>query len=320
MLFSFTAAACGSGGEAFAFLKAGSAARPAAMGGAYAAVADDAAGILYNPAGLVRLEALEIQADMYVMSFDRTLYFTAIAKPFTIGEAVYSTALSWHRYSPGKIERRSTSSPMPDSYIEEAASLVTATLGTALSESLYTGANIKFFFHNIGAFSGFGLGFDAGAMLKLNRGFYAAFCIRDIATDISWQSANYTERVPQQISAGLSNLFEGAFGFEGFSALLSGEIYYNSLGFFRFKAGAELSRDKTFFLRAGFDGVPAAGAGIRLKASNVFSFTIDYAFVPDTIITGHFNHRVSLKADYVFPHFGVESAEKEGVKMRPEPW
>lgn len=318
-LFCPAAAACASGGEAFAFLKAGPAARPAAMGGAYVAVADDVAGAFYNPAGLVLLETLEMQADMYVMSFDRTLYFMGIARPFAIGEVVYSTALSWQRYSPGAIEKRITSSPEPDSRIEEQASLIAATLGTALSESLYVGANVKLLFHNIGAASGFGLGFDAGAMLKLNRGFYAAFCVKDIATDISWRAQNHTERVPQKLAAGISNITENAFGFEGFSVLVAGEIYYNSFGFFRVKAGTELSRDGTFFLRAGFDGVPTAGAGIRMKASNVFSFNIDYAFVPDTIINGEFNHRVSLKAGYVFPHFGVESAG-EGVKMRREAW
>lgn len=290
------------------------------MGGAYAAVADDAAGCLYNPAGIVLLEALEIQADFYVMSFDRTASFTAIAKPFTIGEAVYSTAVSWYRYSPGKIEKRVTSSPSPSGYIEESSNLISATLATALSESLYAGANIKVFIHAIDTYSGIGLGFDAGAMLKLNRGFYAAFTIKDIATDISWQSSNYTERVPQQLCAGLSHKFEDAFGFAGFGVLLAGEADYNSFGFFKLKAGAELSRDNSFFLRAGYDGMPNIGAGVRLKVSNIFSFNVDYAFVPDSVITGEFNHRLSLKADYVFPHFGVERNNEDGIKKREEAW
>lgn len=308
------------GGEPFAFLKAGQAARPSAMGGAYAAVADDAAGCLYNPAGIVMLEALEIQADFFVMSFDRTASFTGIAKPFTIGEVVYSTAVSWYRYSPGKIEKRVTSSPLPSGYMEENSNLIAATLATALSGSLYAGANIKVFFHNIDTKTGIGLGFDAGAMLKLNKGFYAAFTIKDIATDISWQDSNYTERVPQQLCAGLSHKFEDAFGFSGFGVLLTGEADYNSFGFFKLKAGAELSRDNSLFLRAGYDGMPAMGAGFKLKVSNVFSVNVDYAFVPDAIIAGEFNHRVSLKADYVFPHFGVEKNDFDGIKKREEAW
>ena len=314
------ACSAASGGEPFAFLKAGQAARPSAMGGVYTAVADDASGCIYNPAGLVLLEALEIQADFYLMSFDRTASFIGIAKPFTIGESVYSTAVSWYRYSPGRIEKRTTSSPKPSGYMEETSNLLAVTLATAFSDSLYAGGSIKVFFHNIDTYSGIGLGFDAGAMLRLNKGFYAAFAVRDIATDISWQSANYTERVPQQLNAGLSHYFGDAFGFAGFGILLSGDINYNSFGFFRLKAGAELSRDRALFLRAGFDGQPSIGAGARLKVSNVFSFNIDYAFVPDTILPGEFNHRVSLKADYVFPHFGVESAKDDGVKKREEAW
>src|SRR6185436_13854208 len=44
------------------FLKLGSSARPAALGEAYVAVADDAGGTAYNPAGLLDMNCSELQA------------------------------------------------------------------------------------------------------------------------------------------------------------------------------------------------------------------------------------------------------------------
>lgn len=56
------------GATAFDFLTMDAAPRPAAMGGAYAAVSDDADGLLYNPAGLAFLSASQASfahADLY---------------------------------------------------------------------------------------------------------------------------------------------------------------------------------------------------------------------------------------------------------------
>lgn len=68
VLASRAAASGTQGATAFDFLSTDAAPRPAAMGGAYAAVADDADGMAYNPAGLAFLassEASIAHADLY---------------------------------------------------------------------------------------------------------------------------------------------------------------------------------------------------------------------------------------------------------------
>ena len=89
------------GGEAFAFLKAGAGSRATGMGGAFTSVSDDCSGSFYNPAGLVRVNGLQLIAETYFLSFGRSLNFVSTCKPFTIGNNVYSVGFSWINYSGG---------------------------------------------------------------------------------------------------------------------------------------------------------------------------------------------------------------------------
>ena len=71
----------GDGGYADAFLRLGLGARAMGMGGAFVAVADDATGGFFNPAGLVQITKRTFGASYRKMTLDRRLSYVAYNHP-----------------------------------------------------------------------------------------------------------------------------------------------------------------------------------------------------------------------------------------------
>ena len=106
----------GDGGQAGAFLRYGVGVRALGMGRAYVGLADDAASIYYNPAGLMQLEKMEFHA-MGVNLYDQSCYsYFAIGLPrpdwgknrltnFFLGPDA-SWGLSWINLNSGDFDRR----------------------------------------------------------------------------------------------------------------------------------------------------------------------------------------------------------------------
>ena len=88
------------------FLKIGTGARPAAMGGAYTALADDVNALYYNPGGLAQLKMRELGATHTEWLLGSRFDFIGYAQPTKIG----TFGLGVTRLSSGKIEGRSASS------------------------------------------------------------------------------------------------------------------------------------------------------------------------------------------------------------------
>ena len=92
LLLSNMVAADENGGYAGAFLKLPVEARPAAMGGAYIGVSDDAAGQLHNPAGIQSIEKKIFTSSYRAMGQGRKLGFLSLILP-TRGES--ALGFSW---------------------------------------------------------------------------------------------------------------------------------------------------------------------------------------------------------------------------------
>ena len=93
----------GDGGYAGAFLQVPIGARPTAMGGAYIAVANDGAGALYNPAGLVSLRRMTFATSYRTMTLDRTLGYVTFIVPVE-GDAVLG--FNWLYAGSGEVDAR----------------------------------------------------------------------------------------------------------------------------------------------------------------------------------------------------------------------
>jgi len=310
----FAASAFAEGGEPGAFTKIGAGVRAAGMGSAYTAAADDTSAVIYNPAGLVLLPDLQLSAETYLMAFNRAVNFISIGKPFDIHDNVYSVGLSWFNYSAGgDIEVRATDSYEPDSLMSDSANIFIFTAGTTLAKNLFIGGNFRYYLETTGKARGTGVGFDLGALLKINKWLKAGISASNISTNITWNNSTMVEGIPLNAAAGLCAMALEPFDVKGLGLTGSADILYYGFGFFRARAGAELTWHDFASLRAGFDGASfSAGAGIKLKPSEIFTVSINYAFKPDNILPGEANHRIGLTADYIFPHYsGVEDETKK---------
>jgi len=132
-----------------AFLDDGWGARPAGMGGAFTAIADDSNAPLYNPAGLVQVQWNELSA-MYANLFSGiTLYagndqvnldqsyLAYVSKPTRLG----SFGLSWASFSATQLYREDT---VTLSYARNVGDFI-----PALDNNLALGVNVKYLHRGI---------------------------------------------------------------------------------------------------------------------------------------------------------------------------
>ncbi len=111
LLFPYLVLAGGGGENGAAFLKIGAGARPAALGEAYTAVADDAVSAFYNPAGLAAVSRIELAATHTQWIQGGRHDSMAAAFPSKWGTfAAHAVTLSFEG-----LERRNTDSDSADS-------------------------------------------------------------------------------------------------------------------------------------------------------------------------------------------------------------
>ncbi len=150
--------------ETAAFLKIGVGARPAAMGGAYTAVADDVNAIAWNPAGLSGLNKREVGAMHAALAVDTRYDFLGYAQPTAHG----TLALSAARLSQGALEGRDDSGK-PTGSFNAADTAVSVAFASRLESSARLGGAVKYLHSGIADASGRTFALDAGGMYALDR-------------------------------------------------------------------------------------------------------------------------------------------------------
>jgi len=324
-MLTLPAMATDNGGEPMAFLKLGAGARATGMGGAYTAVADDAAGILYNPAGFIKVRGLQFIAETYILSFGRSINYISTCKPFPVGNSLFAAGISWLNYSAGQdIEARSTNSTDPESTISDSTHIFIFSGAARISRKFSFGGNVRVYLETLDGTKGLGAGFDLGAMLNIMEGLNAGFSVLNMSTTLDWDNTVYKESLPQTYNLGVSYFVPSVFSINKLDVLASADGVYNSFGFFKFRPGVEITANDLFFFRAGYNGAISLGMGFRFSPSPVFSAKFDYAFSNDQILDGSFNHRIGLTVEYMTQGTGGEAggaAEKsqEG-KKNEEAW
>lgn len=302
------------GGYAGAFWQVPLGARPAAMGGAYIAVADDGAGVFYNPAGVGGLKRPMFGASYRLMQLDRTLGYAHGMFPVR-GDAV--VGLGWLYASSGKVEARdSDGDPLGfDLGLDNHDFFIT--FAKRFERYLSVGVRMSYLYSRFAEMSASSVGFDAGAMFYLSQFFdrekretmaiqdiQAGIVVRRIESNYRWNNQKY---LFAHVENDIANVQEDKVPLEGgigVSArllqrkLLVGTdfVVKEKLGP-RLHAGAEYLVVPQFALRAGFsDGSITAGTGyiFKLKDRN---FAIDYAFSTDKADEG-FEHLFSVDLEF----------------------
>ena len=142
-----------------AFLKIGTGARPAAMGGAYTAMADDVDALYYNPGGLAQLNRRELGATHTEWLLGSKFDFLGYAHPTKLG----TFALGVTRLSTGKQEARDANRQSSGEFgASDSAYTLSFSRGLGYGGT-GVGANLKFLQSTIGSYSAQTQAVDLGA-------------------------------------------------------------------------------------------------------------------------------------------------------------
>jgi hypothetical protein len=277
------------GGEPFAFAKLPVGARPAAMGQAFSAVGGDAYGLPSNPALLATLQDLRVGSQWASLA-TRSQQYLAFGRPFGQGgDNAYG--LAFHRSAlSDPIEKRAANTPDPDSTFTESANVLTAGVAGWLWPQAAWGLSLKVLGENLGDASSGGFSGDVGLLLKTLPWLDLGLAVQDFASHLSWNTGS-EEIMPRVMRAGAAAYLLDQ------RLLLSLDLEKSDLQALRLRLGAEAwLLPRQLALRLGWNqGQWATGAGWRMPLfGSKIDGGLDYAFSPDPLGEGYFQHRISL--------------------------
>lgn len=284
------------GGYAGAFLKLAIEARPAAMGGAYVAVADDAAGQLYNPGGLAAITDEAFSSSYRAMKLGRSFGFLSLVFPTRRQSAM---GLSWQYVGYGEVEGRGDDTDPTGKMISSNEHVFGVTFSKRFIPSFSVGMKLNYFHMKVFNLSTGSIGVDLGLLLYVDSLFeYGTmenkpvtdirfgFTSRNIAAEYIWEaeteglSPSQTDEFPIVVAFGASCRTMGR------SLLLAVDVEKNSKQDAVFRFGGEYNVDDKFLVRAGLnDGAITAGAGFMFNIQKL-SFAINYAFSDEQVGEG----------------------------------
>lgn len=163
--------------------------RALGMGGAFGAVADDASAVIYNPAGLGRVQSKGFQATQTTLF---GLGFNEQYASFVLPHWKYGTAsLTWRRFGVDGIEQRDDRGFLLDDNLEDSETELSLGYGHAfLDGDLSLGGSLKFQRQSLAGYYGNGVGLDLGIWARpltlvgvesgLARNLAAGFSVRNV--------------------------------------------------------------------------------------------------------------------------------------------
>ena len=274
-------AAAANADEGAAFLKLGTGARAAALGGAFTALGDDATAIGWNPAGLARLDKRELTAAHAELLERTRLDFAAYAHPTVNG----TFAASFLYLSHGSFDGRDGAGRPTGAVTASDAALTAAYARKGDLADL--GVGVKFITSHIAEAEARTVALDLGARRKvaeLGGGkLLAAAAARNVGfgPGLSYAGGPRVE-LPLQLAAGAAWIHErGALSFDLVNAP------YGSGTDAAF--GGEYRVLKSFVFRAGYGTAGAISGGSGFDAARGLSFGVgvrkdglsfDYAITP----------------------------------------
>lgn len=294
-----TVRSAGPGTTAVPFLKMDSGARPAAMGGVFSSIADDANTLQYNPGGLglINRRELLLSHNEWIggVRTETLSYIHPAGDKWTLG-----LGLNYLFTEPS--DARDRTGNLTGGKVRENNGVVSFGIGREIAEDLYAGGVLKIIRQSAGGNTGLAKAADFGVLKVMSR-LGMGFSIQNIGTKMKIAEDEFP--LPLIVRAGANYRLKGRsitgaenYTFIGLDAVKvrdrSAEIRIGAeiciLGLFT------INEDATF-IRAGYQpfrergtgaGI-AGGFGIRGDKGNV---QFDYAFVP----FGEFGltHRISV--------------------------
>lgn len=264
------------GGAPGAWLSRYTSARTLGLGGAFVGTADDAAAVVWNPAGLSQLVPSEARFESARLFETSSINSFSVAVP---GSRLPSVGLSILWLRSGDFEKTNElNDPLGTFSESEAAYILTASHG--ISPGLSVGVNAKLVHQSIEEFSAGGFGVDVGALYELTPTIRLGASILNVGGP-SLTLRDTKETYPTEFRGGFAAYVLRERG------LLTGEVDLSSPGT-RLHGGAEYWIHPSFALRVGMNDKRAAG-GVGFRFG--WNYQVDYG------VTDHplgLTHRVGL--------------------------
>lgn len=184
-------------------LKINQGARPAAMGGVYTAMGNDAYSVSYNPAGLSNLKATQILL-LHLDSLASIQYeYLVMATAWGQGNVLAVNAT--YRHEP-TIDNQNGTPPVNADDL-----LGSLSYATKLSNNFRAGATIKYLKSDLASFSASAVGFDAGIQLDKIKLPLVPFdtaiglSVQNVGTGMTFDPAASADPLPMFIRVGIGN-------------------------------------------------------------------------------------------------------------------
>lgn len=265
----------GGGRSVFAY---GAGNRPLSLGGAYAAIANDASATMWNPGGLGLIQRSEFQAShigYYNFGIDEQ-YGAVVIPSWKWG--TFSATL--RHFGVDDIEGRDDRNVLVDDGLSDSESEFMFGYGRSIGEAWSLGGALKVRHHSLAGRSNSGVGVDVGVVVKPlfalapnnrhRRRLSLGLAVRNaVEPEIQLDS----EKVPDPTGVRLGAAMYFPF-FSDRNLLASFDVEKTRSMNFRYHVGFELVAHQLLAIRFGFnDGTLATGAGV-----NWHGVTVDYTY------------------------------------------
>lgn len=264
--------------QAGAFLRIPVGARPAGMGNAFVAVADDANADFWNPGGLYQIETTTIGGMYNIMSLDRHHYEGSIIYPYTKSGTF---AVMFNNFGVSDIDGRDIDGNQTETFSDNEMAFSVGYCHV-LPNEIGLGANFKYLVHSLQDNKATGTGFDMGVHKKFGAVSLGG-SISNIGAKLVWDTdSDLEEEIPTTARFGaayLMNISNNNLLISGEMTKIAGEKESTM------HLGAELTLMKMLLLRGGLDHEDF-NFGFSIKVSK---FMVDYAMVSDFLDEGATN-------------------------------
>jgi hypothetical protein len=275
------------GRSAADFLMIGHGARAAALGGAFTAMSSEVSSAYWNPAGLSSLDRTGVSLGHFAWYQDITVEQVSFGLPLSdrFAGALSATYVNYGEIAGYDVDGVSTGDLVAYDWVGGLS------LSVALSESFALGVTGKYVNQRLDDFSASAFAADLGLRYS-TESFAAGATVVNFGGDLTFNQVS--EKLPTAARFGL--MFRPMAG----TVATSIEVEQRFQGDLMIRQGLELGFQDSYYLRAGYDYLPAqdgrrlatgmsAGAGLRLDFAE-----FDYAFTPNDKSTSEDLHRFTL--------------------------
>ncbi|MFH2201545.1 MAG: PorV/PorQ family protein [Elusimicrobiota bacterium] len=282
----FLRASCAHAGtaeKAFSFLALDAGARPAALGGAYAAHATGPGALRYNPAGLAGAQAHEA-------AFSDNRHFQGVSHQYAVFAHRRGWAAGVEHLSAADIPRTTISQPnetLGDFGLRDVA--LSAGYGRSVIDGVEAGIALKYLRETIDDVAAGAYAADLGVRCAVPRiaGLTLGAAVQNLGPAVRFEGAE--EALPTQLRAGAAYSVRAV----RLQHLLALDVTQRTGRGPDVHFGIETLIARRMHVRFGFTSRGDVGPGIRVGFGwNVHRYSIDYAFIPAGDLGA--SHRLSL--------------------------